>query len=253
MTRFRDTELFARIVAKSGRDLDVKGVHKYGFNAAIVAVEETVWTPGGVQTWLTTAAAVRVKAGGDGADVDSTGAGMRTLTVQGLNATGAECTADIVLKGATVSDPTTVEFLRVFRAFGLTSGTAAGANTGIIIIETTGGTVMANIAATKGQTQMASYTIPLGYTGYVTHLSVTANVVQTLSAKLYQRGSILASAAPFGCRRVAWEATGIDGAIEVDFPVPLEFPELTDMWVAATGPAGSAAVTADFDIWLVKS
>ena len=88
-----------------------------------------------------------------------------TVTVQGLDADYNFQEEEIVISGTDTIG--TKLFRRVNRAFCTDDGST---NTGDIDIEAgaAGGTTVARITAGKGQTLMAVYTVPAGYTAYIT-------------------------------------------------------------------------------------
>ena len=88
------------------------------------------------------------------------------ITVQGLDANYNEQSVEVTLAGAGTAT-TTETFIRVFRAF--VSGSTAPAGT---ISITNGGTTYAYING-DNQTLMALWTVPAGYTGYITQQIVT--------------------------------------------------------------------------------
>ena len=92
-------------------------VHKYGRNDALPNGSwEGILQVAAQFPWLTAATTVRIKAGGNAADdgtVSPLGAGALEVTVQGLNAAGAEVTEAITTNGASASTSTTTEFFRV--------------------------------------------------------------------------------------------------------------------------------------------
>ena len=228
-------------------------VHKFGTNTAVTATEEAVWSAGGAYTFPTTAETVRVKAGGNAADDQDGGAGMRTLTVQGLDETWAEASESINTEGADVGSATTTTFRRIFRAFGTVVGAYGAANTAAINIENSStNTVLAQIAAGQGQTQMAVYTVPLGKRAYLVSMVRSVSTNQDASVRLYQRQNANDTATPFsGVKRLIHIADGLIGGDAIDFPLMPNFPAKTDIWAAAVGPAGGASVSVDFNLILV--
>ena len=95
-----------------------------------------------------TAAAVRIKAGGDVADT-AAGTGARTVTVYGLDATYKPVQETITTAGASASALTTQTFLRVNRVEVTTAGSSLN-NVDDIIIETAAGVVLGFVLSGQG-------------------------------------------------------------------------------------------------------
>jgi len=225
-------------------------VHKFGRNPAVPNGSWAgILTSSAQFVWLTAASAVRVKAGGNSADT-SNGAGARTVTIQGLSATGAEVTATVTLAGASASAATTQTFLRVYRAWVETAGTYTGNNTGNVVIETTGGTALIQITAGEGQTQYCAYTIPLGKTGYLANVTVQADSLKPADFRLFTRGPCTTVTAPFPAKRLKYYWDGISGKASSQTRTSiLAMPALTDIWIEAQGSSATEA-TADMEIIL---
>ena len=161
-----------------GNVAGAKALYKFGVNPDIDGTEETVWTQGGDYPWPTSAAVVYVSSSSV-ADASPSGTGAQTIRLQGLDANYLEIEEDIALNGQT-QVATTKQYLRVYRAFVLTSGSGGGA-AGTVYVGTTGATagvpavVYADLAI-GNQTQMAVYTVPAGKTLYVDDLLFTAAI-----------------------------------------------------------------------------
>lgn len=161
-----------------GNVAGAKALYKFGVNPDINGTEETIWTQGGDYPWPTSAAVVYVSSSSV-ADTSPSGTGAQTIRVFGLDANYLEIEEDIALNGQT-QVATTKQYLRVYRAYVLTSGSGGGA-AGTIYVGTTGATagvpavVYANLAI-GNQTQLAVYTVPAGKTLYVDDLLFTAAI-----------------------------------------------------------------------------
>ena len=151
-----------------------ESLYKFGFNSDVDQTEETIWTQGGDYPWPTAAFTAYIVSD-DAADT-SAGTGARTVTVQGLDENYVFQSVDVALNGTTevqVGDAN--GWLRVFRAFVLTAG-SAGTAAGTILIQTTGGgTIYANLS-NGNQTQMALYTVPAGRSLFLDDLNFTAAI-----------------------------------------------------------------------------
>ena len=221
------------------------GLFKFGFNSDIDTAEETVWDAGGIYAYPGSALAMTIVS--SSANDTSAGTGARTVTVVGLDASYIETTQTIALNGTTpVSIPTPL--IRVYRAFVVTAGsgnTAAGTLT-----IANGGTTYARITLGENQTLMAVYTVPAGYTLYLTSGSVTtgsASGSQYLVTRLIQR--------PFGgvFRNIS-VITLQSGQVSFDgFAAPLVFQEKTDIEIRALGSANNNEVSGVFSGYIVQN
>lgn len=186
---------------------------------------------------------------------DSSGATIITLTrasasdagkivrVEGLDAAGAPTFASVTLS-AESGNATTQTFTRVFRAY-LTSGN----NVGIIDIYN-GATIVAQINAGLGQTLMAIYTVPTGYTGYL--LQGTASCQASGDGTINMFGRFPDSGVlPFRIAHTL-EVSGAGGQYMYKFAIPLMLPAGTDLDIRATTRSNNTRFTAALDILLIK-
>ena len=241
-----------------GRHADRQTVLKFGANPSVGAgTLEVIWSLGGAYTgFITSAKAVRIRAGGNAADT-ADGLGARAVVVEGLDSTGAQASATLTTAGASASDPSAGTFLRIFRAYVVPGGTYSdgltGANTGAIVIETSdGASVMANITAGRGQTQMCIYTVPAGKRALIRALSASSDSTKAAAVRWYQRQDITTTSAPMASRRLIYAIEGLSGYAHRPFDSYLgPFPALTDIWAVGEGPTGGGAMSADMDIVLV--
>ena len=231
---------------------------KFGRNPSIdtATTPEDIWPGGGTYPFLTSAAAIRVKAGGNIADVDG-GAGAQTILVRGLDGDFNEISDTITLAGASASAATTNTYMRVSRAYVVTTGTYGGTNTADITIETTGAVVQAIIPAGSSQTQQLVYTIPAGYTGYLTHLHFSADTASNrrVSFELIKRENADDVTTPFTPSRSIQLWDGVQGHIDEDYHAePYIFPAKTDVWLRITSvDQNGTAVTAGLDGYIVDN
>lgn len=229
-------------------------VHKYGRNGA---VPNGSWAhvsnmPFDITDFRSTAATMRVKAGGNAADT-AAGAGAREVTIQGIDSTGAELAEAVATAGASASSATTASFFRVHRAWVSAVGTYGAANTADIVIEDSGSAAdMITIAAGEGQTQYAGYTIPAGKTGYLLSVHTTVNSTKKANVRCFTRESYDDATAPMSAKRLKLWFDGVAS----DLAYRPHGPELslaagTDIWFEAYGDGAASEVSVDFEILLV--
>lgn len=229
-----------------------KTLFKFGNNEDINGSLETIWSYGGLYVYPTSA--IQMKVSSTSANDTSNGTGARTIVVSGLNATYDEVSETVVLNGQTAV-LTTTTFIRVFRSFVVTAGTGATA-AGTIYIGT--GTVTAGVPATvyaqivvgENQTLMALWTVPAGYTLYIsrgTFSGASNNSAQYILSKFMIR--------PFNSvfRNVA-DVTVNSNVISYDFEVPLAIPEKSDIEARGIALAGTNFyTTASFEGIYIKN
>lgn len=228
-------------------------VHKFGSNSAVGASSEDIWTPGGALVWPEAAETVRIKAGGNAADT-AAGNGARSVTIEGLDENWDLASETVVTAGASASSPTTITFIRVFRAYVVTVGVYGAANTGAITIENTTSTDdLAQIAAGIGQTEMTHYTIAADKKGYLLGVNITIGGTDLAAVSMYQRPNADDVTVPFtGAKRlVIRNVTQGAGPIAREVFAPIEFASKTDLWLMGVS-SGTSEVSADYDLILVN-
>ena len=167
----------------------------------------------------------------------------KELTIQGLDENWNLASETFTLSSAgTVTGTQT--FKRVYRGFISTSTTN---ETEINV--TRGGTEVLRILADAGQTLMAVYTVPAGYTGYLYQGIASAQSGADATGFMYARYNTIGTTF-----RVAhtFEVSGNGGPYNYKFSFPQELPEKTDIDVRLTTRSNNGRFTAAFDILLIK-
>ncbi len=229
---------------------NMTAVHKFGRNGDVANATWEPVTSVGALNWLTAAAAVRIKAGGNAADA-AAGAGAREVTVVGLDENWQEVTETIATNGASASSPTSTTFIRLYRAWVSEVGSYGGAAAAAIDIETTGGTLMLDIPAADNQSQAAIYTVPAGRGLYLTHVDVNVPTGKSADFRFFRRSDANNTADTFRAPRVFWYRDGVDTQADEEFGAPIYFPPYTDLWIEAYGDGANVSVEAEFDFVLV--
>ena len=223
----------------------LKGVtseHKFG---AVPAMSQnntgTIWDVNDTTyPWSAFSSATAVTV--DRAEVGDAG---KTITIVGLDENYDAVTDTCVLtnaSGNTTTNGTT--FIRVFRAFVSTGAD----NVGNVDIKVSS-TVVARITADKGQTLMAVYTVPAGYTAYLTQGTATIQSGADATGDMFVRY--------FGetAFRIghSFEVSGTGGQYLYEFSVPRVIPEKSDIDIRASVRSNNARATAAFDIILKQN
>ena len=235
---------------------DVQGyaaIHKFGRNPSIGNVPETVWMHGGKYQYLAVGAASTLYAYSADSEDSASGTGARTVTILGLDNNFNEIEETVTVGGA----PTTLEFLRVYRAFVDTAG-STNTNEGNVLISTGAGgtgTVLADIGTIGtgttfglGQTQLALYTIPAGKTGYLTTWNVGCAPMNNKATVILKSREINGDG-PFRTKDIV---DLVGGYHTQNYSIPLRFPAKTDIEVVAAADT-STIISSSFDIILVDN
>jgi len=225
----------------AGKHTGVSSVHKFGAVPQMsISATGTIWdVDDTLYPWsaFSSADVVNIERN----HVDDEGLQIK---VEGLDANYASTSDTITISGTDTVG--TVEFIRVFRAF-----VVNGSNTGNIDIEyaAAGGTLVARIQAGLGQTLMAIYTIPAGFTGYITQGTASIEAGGDATGNMFVRY--------FGSTgfRVghSFEVSAVGGQYFYPFTTPVQIPEKSDIDVRATCRSNNSRITAAFDIILYEN
>lgn len=216
-------------------------VYRNGVNNTVARQsDETVWTFSNLYPWsaLDTPQTLYIQSN------DNNDQG--TVTITGLDADWNFIEEVVDLTGTTTN--TTVNQYR--RINDLLYDNGDGENEGDITARVTSstGTVVGHIEPGLSQSQASIYTVPSGYTAFVTHLDMGAarrNDAQ-LRAFVREGGQ--------GRFRLAHTAEVFQGTYSIYFPVPPAFPEKTDIDIRATlVENNNTRVFANFCITLVEN
>jgi hypothetical protein len=221
---------------------------KFGKSDGITTTEETVWDGATLYAgWLAAAETISILSASDLDDgLGSTGTGALTVQIYGLDANWDEINETVTLDGDTGSGATTVnEYLRVNRI--VVEGVGSGnTNAGdLTATADTGGNTMAIVQAGYGQTLMALWTVPRGYTGYMFSLGASVGKGDDAEFLLFARQST-------GGWNLKHSMQVYQSNNEAIFMPPLKFAEKTDLDVRVIAGVGSVA-SADFSIVYIQN
>ena len=219
-------------------------IFKFGYNNNVGSTRETIWEQGGLYAYPASATVMTISS--SSTDDTSAGTGARTVEVYGLDANYNPIDEVVTLNGQTPVN-TTKAYLRINRGIVRSAG-SGGANAGTIYAGT--GTVTSGVPANvylsvngegDNQTLMGLWTVPAGYTAFLTKMSLsTGTATQTpaiLNASLVAR--------PFGeVFQIKERFTLTDGAHEQFYTFPLKFTEKTDLEMRAF----SSSASVSFDV-----
>ena len=221
-----------------------QAVYKFGYNAAITTTEEVVWDGGNVYSYIATAAAAVVVSSST-AD-DAAGTGAQKIKIEGLDEDYAPQTVEVTMDGTTnvTTDETWIAINRMY----VTEAGSGEVNAGNITA-TVGGTTRSQISADRGQTLQAVYTVPAGYTAYVTDWMVASGATASnkyLEARLIERSDD-------GVRRTKSVVTLNNTMDEVHFGVATKVDEKHSLEVRAKTSSGTDVVSAAFTVLLERN
>lgn len=245
--------LFKRSTSVIVQDREIP-IHIHGQNGAVGASVEDVWTPGGIYTgWLTTASAVRIKAGGNAADT-ALGLGATSIKIYGLDSNWNLATEVIATAGASASSATTTNFIRVYRVQSAGVGVYGAKNTGAIEVETTAGATVAYMEPDTGESQQTMFTIPDNYVGYLSRYEVDVEDANTAEVRLFERLDADIVVAPFGPSSIIAHTLDFTGLETIVYDSMPALPARTDIWVDAkrVSGGGNTIVDINYDILLKR-
>ena len=232
-------------------------LHKFGHGS--VGTSMVPITNSLVYQTPTTAVALEILS--DDADDTSAGAGARTVFIEGLALDGTIVTQIVALNGLTaVAIPTPL--WRLYRWYVLTSGaygtTATGGHQGTLTIRVaSAGATWSTIAFAPyphGQSEIGWYTVPAGFRAYVFTQVVKVDSSKSADVMFVQRQDANDVTTPFTSFRLVEEFIGVAGAgsgLSPDSPLG-SFPAFTDIgWMGKIG-TGTADISVDFEILLIK-
>jgi len=212
-------------------------LHKFG-HGTMTTTECSVWEDGTLYPWQTTA--TTMTATSDDAGDTLLGIGAKQITISGLDANYIEVQETVDMNGLGGAT-TTQSFIRVNRAWVEGNQEALG-----YIIIANGGTTYAIVNAGHGQTLMAVYTIPAGYTAYVLKGKASVGQGKEVTVDFYVR--------PFGnVFRVQHHFHLYENNYEYAFLARVPIPEKSDLDVRGAAATGTVDIGAAFDLLLVEN
>jgi len=250
LSKWNKTEEFKLQVARSQiRGHEIR--HIFGYNPDVdSAAEETVWTAGGLYVHASSPTIMKVSS--TSASDTSNGVGAREIYILGINSTGGEVSEILPLSGQTAVNTfhtyTEIQYCRVV------SAGSTGHNVGNISIGT--GTVIGgvpaqiygHILATENGSLMGHFTIPTGYTGYLTSGSISSG---TEGGSNYIIGRLKVK--ENGLIYTAAITTFNNGKVDYDFAYPIKVNAGACISATAKSTANNEQVSSYFQLLLIKN
>lgn len=220
-----------------------------GYTTALGTVSNTtVWTGNSLYTYL--AAATFLTLSSSSANDTAAGTGARTVFVQGLDGNYNVVTETMSLNG-TSAVATANQYLRVFKIFVLTAGTTTS-NEGTLYLGS--GTITAGVPANKYAVALigennsfaAMYTVPAGFTAYVTNAVASMGKGKDAQFSTWVR--------PFGMvMRKNRNGYLYQSSLVQVVDLPQVLPEKTDVEIRGISSAPATDMSFNFDIVLVDN
>lgn len=225
----------------------------FGYNADVDTSEESVWPDGGLVPHPAAASVLKISSSDTNDDGDPVGTGARTVYIEGLDGDYNVVSETVTLNGQTEVN-TTNSYLYVNQFYVLTVG-SGGSNAGVIYAGT--GTVTAGVPAVVydliavgyNNRTTAHYCVPAGYTGYMVEGQFSAGQASGSTAVT----GFLKQHGPDGILRVGAVSTVNNGTAEYVFDPPYVIPEKNCVGASAIGASNNNAVSAFFNIILIKN
>lgn len=227
-----------------------RNVTVFGFNPDVDTTQVSVWPLPSLITFP--ASALQMTVSSTSANDTSAGTGARTIVVQGLDANYNEVSETVTMNGQTAVTMT-ASLIRINYAYVLTAG-SGNSTAGDIYIGT--GTVTAGVPATTydiikfdyNTTITGSWTVPAGYTAYVSQGLFSAGQAggsNQVQGRLLTRGTD-------NIRRTAAITSINNGVADYTFEYPLAVPEKTTLEATAIGSSNNNACSSMFILVLIK-
>ncbi len=223
-------------------------IHKYGMNPDIDSGSgfEALWNGGGAYTGFNATAAELVTVVSDNAADDSAGTGAQTITLHGLDGTGAEVSETVTMDGATPVDSVN-SYWRLPRAKVVNVG-SGGVNAGTITIaqKVTTANVFAAVPAGYGTTMIGCYTVPLAKTDRMIgwYATLTGRTAADVIVKLKKRAG--AGKAWQVMEQISLRSAGTSSVLRT-FTIPKDtLSALTDIFIEAESDTNNTVVSGGF-------
>lgn len=249
------TDFFLRV--KLGEVPGYSLVHKYGKSSSIGTSWSFVSSSGTYQTPTSDQSLEIVSTSAqDGVG----GTGIRTVYVEGIDGSGNVQSETVTMNGTTAVALVNT-YLRVYRAYGTTSGTYAtissSSQAGTITIQGSGGgvtwlSILVDGGIGLGQTLTTGYTVPSGYDWAVYVNSISVDSSKLADIAFFKRLNILDATSPYdGVMRVSQSITGASGVVKGSLLMPIDSGSgPADLGFFAKITSGTVDVAVDYFILL---
>jgi hypothetical protein len=213
-------------------------VNIYGFQPAVTTTQIPAWEIAGAYTYPTVATLMNL-ASSDAGDTSA------TVVIIGLDANFEPISEVLALNGTT--DVVTTKLYFRINSMVVRTGSPAGV---ITLKDPSNTTTYARINALVGRTQMSIYTVPAGFTFYLSRVNAYTSLNgSTADFITYRNLSVLN---PSGVRSLSQQAP-FTNVYEARRVMPRPFLEKTDIQLQSRTSAGTAAVSISAEGYLVAN
>jgi hypothetical protein len=213
-------------------------VNIYGFQPTVTTTQIPAWEIAGAYTYPTAATLMNLVS----SDAGDTSA---TVVIQGLDADFNPISEVLALNGTT--DVVTTKLYFRINTMAVRTGSPAGA---ITLKDPSNTTTYARINALVGRTQMSIYTVPAGFTFYLSRVNAYTSLNgSTADFITYRNLSVLN---PSGVRSLSQQAP-FTNVYEARRVMPRPFTEKTDIQLQSRTSAGTAAVSISAEGFLIAN
>lgn len=215
-------------------------VNIYGFQVAVTTTNIPAWEVAGAYAYPASATTMHLASSvNTGDDLSGT-----TIIIRGLDANYEQISETLALTGTTVA-VTTKSYLRIN-----SMAVTAGAPTGTITLKNTANSVTyAQINPSIGRSQMSIYTVPAGYTFYLSRIDAYTSANGS-SADWVQYRNVATTSA--GVTTLSQQAP-FTNTYHAQRVMPRAFAEKTDIQLQAKTSANTYAVSIAGEGYLISN
>lgn len=221
--------------------------NKFGENLAVGTTQEDIQSQGGTLIFLESPETIDFVS--TDADDDVTGIGARSIEIFGVDENFTEI-SEVILMDGLIDITSSKEYLRVFRALVLTTGTYGGINQGIITgTASISSTVQIEIPILQGQSQTTHFTVPAGKNIIISSFSATMDTGKSVDVLFHVRSNADVVSGNMTSERIVRSLRGLSTPVGTRSLGNLKFDEKTDIWFSAatTGGGQTAKVEINYN------
>ena len=209
-----------------------------GYNAAVGATREVIWSKSGTYTFLDEAVILNIVSSDVGDDV--AGVGIQKIMIEGLDANYDEISEEISLDGTT-NVKSTKKFLRVNKVYTSQVGANGDAEGNIDIADTTETDYVAYIPAGYNESLQAVFTVP-ARKDFQVH-QIYASEVEAKDSAIYLMFRLTGDNKPDRIKKILLFNNSFV-VLDTSARLLFQFTEKTDVWLEGLSDSGSGIISA---------
>ena len=210
----------------------------YGYQTAVTTTFIPVWENATAYTYPV--AAMTMYLAGTAGDTAS-------ILISGLDASYNQISETLVLNGAT-QVATTKQYFRI-NGMQVTAGSSTNPAGAVVLTDSGATTVYAKMNSGIGKTQASIYTVPAGYTFFLSRADANTSFNGNNANYVTYRNYTVSST---GVVNVVQQAP-FSGNYHTQRVMPRPFSEKTDIQIQCATSTGTAAVNVAIEGWLIKN